>query len=57
MFAAADVIGGRQVAAYAACAPEVCMAGAEYVDTGKSLVNSRRGVLSLSDLVGHIWKV
>jgi protease I len=30
---AADVIRGRRVSAYAACAPEVRLAGGEYVDT------------------------
>ena len=33
LLAAADVIRGRRVSAYAACAPEVRMAGAEYVET------------------------
>jgi protease I len=33
ILAAADVIRGRRVSAYAACAPEVRMAGAEYVET------------------------
>ncbi len=33
ILAAADVIGGRRVSAYAACAPEVRMAGGEYVET------------------------
>jgi protease I len=33
ILAAADVIRGRRVSAYAACAPEVRLAGGEYVDT------------------------
>jgi len=33
ILAAADVIRGRRVSAYAACAPEVRMAGGEYVET------------------------
>jgi protease I len=33
LLAAAGVIRGRRVSAYAACAPEVRLAGAEYVDT------------------------
>jgi protease I len=33
ILAAADVIRGRRVSAYAACASEVCMAGGEYVET------------------------
>src|SRR5438128_3625952 len=33
ILAAADVISGRRISAYAACAPEVRMAGAEYVET------------------------
>ena len=33
ILAAADVIRGRRVSAYAACAPEVLMAGGEYVET------------------------
>jgi protease I len=33
ILAAADVIRGRRVSAYAACAPEVRMAGADYVET------------------------
>ena len=33
ILAAADVIRGRRVSAYAACAPEVHMAGGEYVET------------------------
>jgi protease I len=34
ILAAADVIRGRRVSAYAACAPEVRLAGGEYVETG-----------------------
>ena len=33
ILAAADVIRGRRVSAYAACAPEVRLAGREYVET------------------------
>ena len=33
ILAAADVIRGRRVSGYAACAPEVCLAGGEYVET------------------------
>ena len=33
VLAAADVIRGRQVSGYAACAPEVRLAGGEYVET------------------------
>jgi protease I len=33
ILAAADVIGGRRVSGYAACAPEVRLAGGEYVET------------------------
>jgi protease I len=33
ILAAADVIRGRRISAYAACAPEVRLAGAEYVET------------------------
>jgi len=33
ILAAADVIRGRRVSAYAACAPEVRLAGGEYVET------------------------
>jgi protease I len=33
ILAAADVIRGRRVSAYATCAPEVRLAGGEYVDT------------------------
>src|SRR5246127_1164191 len=33
ILAAADVIRGRRVSGYAACAPEVRMAGGEYVET------------------------
>jgi len=33
ILAAADVIRGRQVSGYAACAPEVRLAGGEYVET------------------------
>jgi protease I len=33
ILAAADVIRGRRVSGYAACAPEVRLAGGEYVDT------------------------
>ena len=33
ILAAADVIRGRRVSAYAACAPEVRMAGGQYVET------------------------
>ena len=33
VLAAADVIRGRRVSAYAACAPEVRLAGGEYVET------------------------
>lgn len=34
LLAAADVIRGRRVSAYPACAPEVRLAGAEYADIG-----------------------
>jgi protease I len=33
ILAAADVIRGRRVSGYSACAPEIRLAGAEYVDT------------------------
>jgi protease I len=33
ILAAADVIKGKKISAYAACAPEVRLAGAEYVET------------------------
>jgi protease I len=33
ILAAADVIRGRQVSGYSACAPEVRLAGGEFVDT------------------------
>lgn len=33
ILAAADVIRGRQVSGYSACAPEIRLAGAEFVDT------------------------
>lgn len=32
LLAAADVIRGKRVSAYPACAPEVCLAGGEYAD-------------------------
>jgi protease I len=33
ILAAADVIRGRRVSGYAACAPEVRLAGGEYIET------------------------
>ena len=33
ILAAADVIRGRRVSGYSACAPEIRLAGAEFVDT------------------------
>jgi protease I len=50
ILAAADVIRGRRVSGYSACAPEVRLAGAEFVDTAPD-----RGIRDGNLVSGFAW--
>ncbi len=53
ILAAADVIRGRRVSAYPACAPEVRLAGAEYADIGVDQAVTDRNLVTAPAWPAH----